>query len=234
MTYISKHPTRYVDLSAAFAEGKPKTKLDYAARKWLSPEAGKPVASKTLTGRQFDMIYAVADNRTDTLDMLCSVDSEEREGLVFSRYDELCRHLTGHSLLAYNDMDVNLMYLLMSLRSSTQNLAKVVPFMYDKNGKFKFPPPASGNPLLFVALHATVRASLRSLPDPARPERPERPERPQPAALRAKLLDRQNAGVWGPSNPGESSAHPYHVEAPVKSSKSTPGASSAHPYVIDY
>jgi hypothetical protein len=39
MTYISKHPTRYVDLSAAFAEGKPKPKLDYAARKWLSRPA---------------------------------------------------------------------------------------------------------------------------------------------------------------------------------------------------
>jgi hypothetical protein len=36
------------------------------------------VASKTLTGRQLDMLYAVADNRTDAIDMLCS-DQKSRE-----------------------------------------------------------------------------------------------------------------------------------------------------------
>ena len=76
-----------------------------------------------------------------------------------------------------------------------------MPFMYDKNGSFKHTlPDKEKNPLVFADLHDDVRRALKvhgqeaaaapatELEDPGQEE----------AAPRIK---RQNAGVWGSSNP---------------------------------
>jgi hypothetical protein len=168
LTFSSKNKdARYIDLSAAFAEGKDLRNLEDAARKWLQKDPNSGNTFKTLEKKQLDQLYAVADNRTKATDMLCFENDIAREvdGLIFSNYDELCQKLTGHSLLAYNDEDVSLMHQLMSVRSSETSLPKLssdfLTFMYDENGKLKFRRPVSySNPLIFADWHADVRKSI--------------------------------------------------------------------------
>jgi hypothetical protein len=132
LTFSSKNATRYVDLSAAF----PERKLEDASRRWLPKDSQSADTFKTLNPKQLDQLFAVADNRTEAMDTLCFEEHERQKAdkLIFSRYDELCYHLTRHSLLAYNDMDVCLMHQLMSIGKSEAALQKVVPFMFDSDG----------------------------------------------------------------------------------------------------
>jgi len=190
LTFSSKNRTRYVDLSAAFAENKRQPKLEDAARRWLQNDP-KTRGFKTLEPKQLDHLFAVADNRTEALDVLClERDHQQIDGLIFSRYDELCYFVTRHSLLSYNDMDVSLMYQLMSIGKSKASLENVVPFMYNKNGQIKFQRVVShSNPLIFADWHADVRCSIL-----AREKRAGEPG----------SLKRQNAGVWGRRSPAHS------------------------------
>jgi hypothetical protein len=159
LTFSSKNATRYVDLSAAF----PERKLEDASRRWLPKDSQSADTFKTLNPKQLDQLFAVADNRTEAMDTLCFDEHERQKAdkLIFSRYDELCYHLTRHSLLAYNDMDVCLMHQLMSIGKSEAALQKVVPFMFDSDGHLKFYFPVSySHPLVFASWHSDVRRSI--------------------------------------------------------------------------
>lgn len=206
LVFSSKNTTRYVDLSAAFAEGKHQRKLEDASRRWLPKDSQSEDTFKTLNPKHLDQLFAVADNRTEAMDTLC-FEHDERQNtdkLIFSRYDELCYHLTRHTLLAYNDMDVCLMHQLMSIGKSGAALQKVVPFMYDREGQLKFHCPVSyAHPLVFASWHADVRRSIL-----ARKKR----------AHERKLPKRQNATWNGSPEPGASRKastsreNPYVIE----------------------
>jgi hypothetical protein len=125
----------------------------------------------------------------------------------------VCAHLTqrrdkvndkpteGTSLLKYNDMDVCLMHELMAIGSREVKLAEIVPFMYDKNGSFKHTlPNRLQNPLVFADLHDDVRRALKVHGQEAAAAPATELEDPGQEAA-APRIKRQNAGVWGSSNP---------------------------------
>ncbi len=123
LMFSSKNHTRYVDLSAAFKNHR---KLEDAARRWLQKDPEDGATFKTLEPKQLDQLFAVADNRTKAVDVLCLEREHQKiDGLIFSRYDELCYYVTRHSLLEYNDLDVSLMHQLMSIGKSKASLQNV-------------------------------------------------------------------------------------------------------------
>jgi hypothetical protein len=223
LTFSKTDSSKYIDLSAAFAADKESRKLENAARKWLIRDGSELKKSHTdnafklLNFAALDMLFAVAENDMNVSRMLCYpnkvFDEFDYDKLIFSRYDDLCAHLTqrrgkvndkpteGTSLLKYNDMDVCLMHELMAIDRREVKLAEIVPFMYDKNGSFKHTlPNRLENPLVFADLHDDVHRALEvhgqeaaaapatELEDPGQEEA-------------APKIKRQNAGVWGSSNP---------------------------------
>ena len=165
-------------------------------------------------------------------------DEFDYDKLIFSRYDDVCAHLTqrrdkvndkpteGTSLLKYNDMDVCLMHELMAIGRREVKLAEIVPFMYDKNGSFKQKlPNRLENPLVFADLHDDVRRALKVHgQEAAAAPATELEDHGQEAAAApateledpgqeeaAPTIKRRNAGVWGSSNPKVGRANAYLV-----------------------
>jgi len=211
LMFSKKNPTKYIDLSAAFVEDR---NLEDAARKWLTRTPDD--AFKLLDFAALDKLFAAAEDGMTVHQKLCYPDHEfDYDKLIFSRYDLVCAHLTerhdrvndrfrvreGSSLLKYNDTDVCLMHELMAIDKRPKKLAEIVPFMYDENDSFKYKlPNREDNPLVFADLHNDVR---RALEDPgqeaAAAPATELEDQEQEAAK--PQLKRQNAGVWGSSNP---------------------------------
>ena len=192
LTLSKTNCSKYIDLSAAFATDKESRKLENVARKLLTRDPSELKKSHTdnafklLDFAALDMLFAVAENDMNVSQMLCYSKKEffNYDKLIFSRYDEVCAQLTercdevndqrteGTSLLKYNDMDVCLMHELMAISGRNAKLVKTVPFMYDKNGSFKYKLPnqkkngaddeeEQENPLVFADLHNDVRSALR-------------------------------------------------------------------------
>lgn len=237
LTFSKTDSSKYIDLSAAFAADKYSRKLENAARKWLKRDGSELKKSHTdnafklLDFAALDMLFAVAENDMNVSRMLCyrnKVFNEfDYDKLIFSRYDDVCAHLTqrrdkvndkpteGTSLLKYNDMDVCLMHELMAIGIREVKLAEIVPFMYDKNGSFKHTlPNRLQNPLVFADLHDDVRRALKvhgqeaaaapatELEDPGQEAAAAPPtELEDPGQEEAApKIKRRNAGVWGSSN----------------------------------
>jgi len=222
LTFNKGNPSKYIDLSAAFAVDKDSRKLENAARKWLTRDPSQ--LKKSHTGNAFklldfaalDMLFAAAEDGMNVYQKLCFSDQEfDHDKLIFSRYDLVCAHLTercdrvndrvteGSSLLKYNDMDVCLMHELMAMAidQRPEKLAEIVPFMYGRNHSFKYKLPNHvENPLVFADLHDDVRRALKERRQAAAAAPATELEDPGQEAAKPQIK-RRNAGVWGSSNP---------------------------------
>lgn len=226
LTFSKKNSSKYIDLSAAFAVDRYSTKIENAARQWLTRDPSE--LKYSLTGNAFklldfaalDMLFAAAEDGMDVYQKLCYPDHEfDYDKLIFSRYDLVCAHLTerydkvngqvteGSSLLKYNDTDVCLMHELMAIDKRPEKLAEIVPFMYDRNHSFKYKLPNRGeNPLVFADLHNDVRRALKDPGQEAAAAPAAELEDLEQEAAKRKLKRRSNAGVWGSSNPHANNA----------------------------